>query len=194
MKAFSKSSALSDAPTSVAMATKRLWRSASVSRGLRAVLRVISINPSRFATSSYLRFTSRIGILKDAMTLRTMCGPLERGYFAIVVAIYTYPMRWLDAAFTALQHIGVHTRSKRLHFIVIFLSVPCFKASHFFFKLAYLMQQRRLSRIGRYCALHGGEDLSVHFPERIPEFSEVSHLYEFLKRLTRSIQGRHNAV
>ena len=45
--AFSKSLASSEAPTSCAVATKWLWRSASVSLGLAGDLRVMLRNPAR---------------------------------------------------------------------------------------------------------------------------------------------------
>ena len=164
----------------------------SGSSGLRSDLRVISVHPLRIATRRNFRFAGRA--LIDTVRLRHVRGPLENRYFSISVAICTYPMRWFGAASVSLQHIGKHARPQSFQFVVFFLSIPCFKASHFFFKLAYTLQQRRLSRLGRYCALHGGEDFSVQFPERIPEFSEVSHLYQFLKTLSRRVQGRHYGI
>ena len=58
--AFSKSFTSSEAPTCCAIATKRLWRSASVSLGLASDLRVMLRNPAREqARSSHKRPVGR---------------------------------------------------------------------------------------------------------------------------------------
>jgi hypothetical protein len=121
---------------------------------------------------------------------------LQYGFDAALVAGCTYTMKcfgWLSIWFQRVSERWA-TTNQLLKLIPLLLSFPCFKASHFFFKLAYAIQQRRLSRLGRYCALHGGKDFSVQFPERIPEFDEVAGLYQFLQSLARRVQGGHNVV
>ena len=93
---------------------------------------------------------------------------LERYYFAVLVAICTCPMWCFGATFGFFQHISKRTPSYIATFIAVFFSLPCFKASHFFFKVTYSIQQRRFSRLGRYCALHGGEDFSSAFSGTYP--------------------------
>jgi hypothetical protein len=74
-------------------------------------------------------------------------------------------MRWFAALCLFLQHVAddssVRTHLRELIFLS--LSVPCFKLSHFFFKLTYSVQQRELVCLGRECVRLGGKDLSLQF-------------------------------
>ncbi len=103
-------------------------------------------------------------------------------------------MRCFSAAFGFFQNVGKRAVPNVAAFIARFFSLPCLKASYFFFKIAYAIQQRRLICLGRKCATLGGNDLSKKFPKVIPEFDEIAGLYEFLKRIPRRIQGGHDAV
>ena len=47
--------------------------------------------------------------------------------------------------------------------IPLLLCGPCFKLHNAFFKASYLIQLRRLRRLGRKCELLGGRDLSGQF-------------------------------
>ena len=77
--------------------------------------------------------------------------------------------------------------------VFLFLSIPCFHVSNFFFKLAYTLQQRKLVSIGRKCRSLGGEDYSLKFNDlRLDHCSitETYHsLYDFARRLERSSDG-----
>jgi hypothetical protein len=53
-------------------------------------------------------------------------------------------MGWFSARFRFFQRVSERSPSKILKFIAVFLSFPCFKASHLFFKFTYSLQQRRL--------------------------------------------------
>jgi len=103
-------------------------------------------------------------------------------------------MRWFGAAGRGFYRISHYIRGKRYEFIPLFFALPCFKISHTFFKSAYFLQQRRLSRKGRECALLGGKDLSLQFSQRIPKFDEIADLYQFLDALARRTQGRGDGV
>src|SRR5882672_5650093 len=70
---------------------------------------------------------------------------LEKALLAVLIAIWTKPMRWFGAASIWLQHVG-HRPSKThgLQFIALLLSIPCFEASNFCFKRVYLINLRRM--------------------------------------------------
>ena len=82
------------------------------------------------------------------------CRVLNDLYPAIAIAMCTYPMGWFGRASRWFQHVSERSPTEVLKFIALLLSVPCFKASHFFFKGAYLLQQRRIR-------LLGGDDLPL---------------------------------
>ena len=119
---------------------------------------------------------------------------LESYYFPILVAICACPMRYFGAAFWFFQYISKSNKSDIPSLIAGFIALPSFKLSHAFFKCAYFLQQRRLSRIGGKSALLGGEDLSLQFPESIPKFDKVADLYQFLDALARRTQGECDGV
>ena len=81
---------------------------------------------------------------------------LENRGMAVVEAICTNIMRCCNSAFFILNRVSKSTRLKFVQFVPLFLSFPCFKASHFFFKLAYAANQRHLFRL---C----GEDFFLKF-------------------------------
>ena len=119
---------------------------------------------------------------------------LEEEFLSVGGAVCTYVMRRFTAAHGWFYRISHDVRGKSYEFIPLYLGVACIKLSHTFFKRAYFFNQLRLSRIGRKCALLGGKNLSLQFPERIPKFEKVSDLYQFLNALSRRIQGGHNGV
>jgi hypothetical protein len=140
----------------------------------------------------YFRFASRTtmnGLDSKVSSYVVARHYLEDRFSPALVASCTYLMHGFGTLSFCFQRISKGPFPKFLQLIAFFLILPSFKASHFFFKLAYTIQQRRLSRAGRYCALHGGKDFSVQFPERIPEFNEVAGLYQFLQSLARRVQG-----
>src|SRR3990167_7569400 len=63
---------------------------------------------------------------------------------AILIAGGTQAMRWFSACFLWLKFVGERSPSKILKLVALFLSFPCFKCSHFCFKLVYALNQRRL--------------------------------------------------
>jgi hypothetical protein len=109
-------------------------------------------------------------------------------------ACCAYPMRCFSAAFGLFQHVSEGAPPNISTFVARFFSLPCLKATYFFFKFTYALQQRRLIRLGRQCAALGGQDFSKQFPESVPEFDEVAGLYEFFNCLSRRIQGGHDAI
>jgi hypothetical protein len=92
---------------------------------------------------------------------REIPGVLEVPLFTALVAICTYGMKWFGALSIGLNRASEGTGSQILQLVPLLLSFPCFKASNFFFKLSYRLNQRRLFRL-RICkgGLHR-EDLLV---------------------------------
>lgn len=93
---------------------------------------------------------------------------LENRLSAALIASCAYLMRWFGAACIRFQRIDERTGIHSLQLIAILLSLPCFKISNFLFKCAYALQRRELVRLGRECALLGGEDLSLQFDRLLP--------------------------
>src|SRR5947209_4973919 len=94
----------------------------------------------------------------------------------MLVAICTYPMRWFGAAHSWLQHISERTPSQVLKLIILLFTFPCFKASHFFFKLAHALQTHRL-RIA--C----GEDFFLKFYDHSIATGSVIDVLESLREI-----------
>src|SRR5665213_325966 len=88
-------------------------------------------------------------------------GLLENLLFSICVAMCANPMRWFAFAHIKLQGINERFSVYSFQPVALFLSIPCFHISNFFFKVTYALQQRKLVRLGRECARLGGQDLSL---------------------------------
>ena len=56
-------------------------------------------------------------------------------------------MNGFGSAFFLFYNISQTSRVKFAELVVLLLSFPCFKASNFFFKMAYRLNQRRLFRL-----------------------------------------------
>ena len=81
---------------------------------------------------------------------------LENRLNTALVAVCTKSMAGFAACFRSLHHVSEGSRSTLGQAVALLLSVPCFRASHFFFKLAYALNQRHLLRL---C----GKDFFVEF-------------------------------
>jgi hypothetical protein len=124
---------------------------------------------------------------------------LEDRLAPILETVCAKQMRWFGRACLFFQRVSPSFSPERVwgshigELIFLFLSIPCFKLSHFFFKITYLLQHRRLSRLGRYCARLGGQDFSLEFPDLSSEDRSVLGIYQRLRdiksRLQRSESG-----
>lgn len=114
-------------------------------------------------------FTSWANILAGnatTLSLYQVVGfQLQDMFLSLFVAWLTNAMHWFGALGVWLQCVGKRSRSESLELVALLLSRPCFKASNFCFKLTYSLNQRRLSRIGLYCANLGGHNLALEFDE-----------------------------
>jgi hypothetical protein len=66
-------------------------------------------------------------------------------------------------------------------YIALLLTFPCFEASHFFFKLAFFFQERRI-------ALAGGENLLLQSDDRAVTSNRLTHAYEILRRIEHRLK------
>jgi|SRR5271154_147408 len=73
------------------------------------------------------------------------------------------------------------------------LAIPCFKVRDLCFQLGYLLLHRKLTRLGRQCALLGGEDYSLNFRDLILRGfvpSDALKTLENIKAVQNSFESR----
>src|SRR4051794_15885169 len=89
-----------------------------------------------------------VGARVSPATPHLLPGRVEKRSLAVRVAVWTKPMRWFGAALVWLQHVSHGPVPGWLKFVILLLSIPCFKISHFCFKRAYALSLRRVSLAG----------------------------------------------
>lgn len=70
--------------------------------------------------------------------------PIDEGFTPVFVAVCTYLMRKFGRLHAVLQSVAERPVPFVVKFVAILLTFPVFEVSHFFFKLAYSCNQRRL--------------------------------------------------
>src|SRR4030088_11168 len=85
----------------------------------------------------------------------SMATHLQNRFESALVAVCTKCMRIFATLMSFFKDVGERSPIKLLHLVALLLTFPCFEASQFFFKLVYLLNRRRIARLG-------GDDL---FPE-----------------------------
>ena len=83
----------------------------------------------------------------------------------MLVTCCTKIMDWLASCHSFLQAISKNSRSQFLQFIALFLCFPCFKVGHFFFKVAYFLNQRRALVVTRKYILLGINNRALQFED-----------------------------
>ncbi len=125
------------------------------------------------------------------MTLRTeprqpfaffQIAVLQRFYLSILVAICAGPMRRFGAASIWLQHIRECPVPDIFTLIAGLLSIPCFEVSHFFFKIAYMLNQRRLMLL---CS----KDFFLEFYDRRVASGRVIDVLQSLRHIECGLEG-----
>lgn len=92
--------------------------------------------------------------LIDAVKPRAFTRCLKYRLLAILVAMWTKPMRWFGTAHGWFKHVSDGSRSNGLKLVILLLALPCFKASHFCFKVAYALNLHRIRFIaGEHASL-----------------------------------------
>ncbi len=119
--------------------------------------------------------------------------PLKNRFLSVLKTECAKEMDRFARWSTALQAISEHpffakwqsdgTLSHVRQLILLGFSVPCFKLSVFFFKIAYMIQQRELILLGRECARLGGKDFSLQFDDFRPNDRSVAGIYRELSKL-----------
>lgn len=111
---------------------------------------------------------------------------LKEGLFSIIKTISTQLMRRFGHICLFFQDVGHNSRSDISKLIFLSLSVPCFKMSHFFFKLAYFVNQRRL-------LLLCGEDLFLKVYDCPIADGSIIHILQSLRRIKHSLKNAEAA-
>src|ERR1700733_12280343 len=68
---------------------------------------------------------------------------LEDRFLAFLITLCAKAMNWFAVCHRLLQRAHKNARWQFLQLVTLLLGFPCFQASHFFFKRAYALQQRR---------------------------------------------------
>ena len=89
----------------------------------------------------------------------TMNMLLKIRFLAVSAAVCTYAMKGLAVAHRFFNRKGNEARSQFCQLVALLVCFPIFQASHFFFKVAYLLNQRRLRLLCR-------EDFFLQFYDR----------------------------
>ncbi len=122
---------------------------------------------------------------------------LQDRFLSTIEAISTKLMHIFGGARLIFFNISVNCRHSAGigqqigEYIFLFLSFPCFKISHFFFKIAYLVQQRQLVRLGIKCTALGGEDYSLQFDNLSLNHRTVAESHKALSDFARSLERRN---
>jgi hypothetical protein len=93
-----------------------------------------------------------------------------------------YPMRRFGAASIWLQHVGERSRPQIFQLVFLLLSIPCFKISHFFFKLAYALNQIQLRRLCR-------EDFFLKFYSYPVARGSITGVLKSLRNIEHSLKS-----
>ena len=112
----------------------------------------------------------------------------------IFVTICTYPMRWFGIAHGFFKRIHDSSIPWGYKLIALFLTFPCFYASDFFFKCAYFLNHRRLSRIGRECAALGGQNGALKLDNFSLDFRDRFKLKKTLCDVTSELEAGNSAL
>lgn len=106
----------------------------------------------------------------------------------VVEAFCTQQMKWFGRVGVGLQSVGNYPVPNIHQSVALLLSVPFFKVSNLFFKFAYTLQQRKLVRLGRKCALLGGKDYSLQFDDLRLDHLTIAQRYHRLRDIAGKTQ------
>src|ERR1019366_2569797 len=76
-----------------------------------------------------------------------MPAALQERLEAPLIAICTNCMGWFAVLHSLFRNEGEKASPQVLQFVALLICIPCFQCSHFFSKLAYVLNQRRLLRL-----------------------------------------------
>jgi hypothetical protein len=105
----------------------------------------------------------------------------QKRFLPACIAVCAYLMRRFGSLSLWFQNVS-KSGPGFFQLISLLLSFPCFKASHFFFKLAYTFQQRRLRRL---C----GEKFFLQFYDRRVATGSIVDVLQSLREIEGSLKG-----
>lgn len=118
------------------------------------------------------------------LSIRGLTLKLEDGLSLLLITSSTNAMRGFAVAHVWLQKVSKRSTSKIGQLIPLHLCVPCFKLSHAFFKLAYLLNQRRLLRLcGQdfFLEFYGDRVASGRIADILQSYRKIEHSLERAK-------------
>jgi hypothetical protein len=107
---------------------------------------------------------------------------LEIRLLAISATVCTDAVKWFSMAHRVLYRKSKNPGGDLGKFVALLVSFPIFQASHFFFKIAYRINQRRLR-------LLRGEDFFLKFYNRRVAKSSVTDILESLRDIKSGLDG-----
>ena len=116
-----------------------------------------------------------------------LCAPhfcfvaIENRLSSLLVAVCTYVMARFSDASLFLYRVDEHTWGQLAKLIAILLAIPCFELSHFFFKLGYAVNQRRLLKL---C----GDDFFLKFYDRPVANGRIVDVLQSLRHIEHGLE------
>ena len=146
---------------------------------------------TRFLSIWHVDFRRTTGTNPNLPTMaRVICRyyeNLQNRFLIVLIACCAKPMRFFGRLYFRLQRVHECPRNYFLKFISLLFSIPSFKASNFFFKKAYALQQRRLRNL---CS----EDFFLQFYDRPVPDSSVADVLETLRHIKHGLEGADAAI
>ena len=97
-------------------------------------------------------------------------------------------MLWLGALGVRLHNISKRSSGHFYEFIPLLLCFPCFKASNFFFALAYRFNQRRLFRLRIGQGFLHREDLLIQLDSCFEQLCQIPQTHKGLYEIRCSLK------
>jgi hypothetical protein len=114
---------------------------------------------------------------------------IEHGFLVVLVAICANVMRRFGTACLFSNSVSCVSGPYVGQFVARFFSLPLFKTSNLFFKLAYFFNQRRAFLIGIKNARLGVENNALQFDDLRLNNRSVPHILHRLRDIHRRLNG-----
>src|SRR6516225_4472659 len=118
---------------------------------------------------------------------------LQDRFLAAMIAGCTQPMSWFGSLCLFFQNISHRSGKQFTQLIFLLLSFPSFQASHFFFKCAYFLQQRRALVLCRKRGAIGLNELGLKFDELGLKGCSIPQTYHRLRDILGRIERREGS-
>src|ERR1700722_5778968 len=144
--------------------------------------------PARYpnGTALYTRAQFKFPVASCAFYHRLLVGikpsACEEALFPLLIAMGTYAMRWLSTCRRHLKFVSESSPSIVTQFIARLLYFPVFKAGEICFQFLYLVNRRRIARLG-------GEDLFPQIRNGLIPFDRVIHTLNRLRDIEHGLKG-----